>query len=88
MQELISKEDVTKYKPEYVTALKDAGIFGLSSLGCTIHIYKDKVYKTILDVPAGTHIGLYNGNNKSEAFGYLADRFRISYKNEIKLCKP
>ena len=87
MQELISKEDVTKYKPEYVTVLRDAEIFGIGSLGCTIPIYKDKVFKTILDVPAGTQIGLYN-DNKSEAFGYLADRFRISYKNEEKLCKP
>ena len=87
MQELISKEDVTKYKPEYVTVLRDAGIFGIGSLGCTIRMHKDKVYKTILDVPAGAHIGLYN-DNKSEAFGYLADRFRISYKNEEKLCKP
>ena len=88
MQELISKEDVAKYKPEYVTVLKDAGIFGLGSLGCTIQMHKDKVYKTILDVPAGAHIGLYNANNKSEAFGYLAERFRVSYKNEEKLCKP
>ena len=87
MQELISKEDVTKYKPEYVTVLRDAGIFGIGSLGCPIRMHKDKVYKTILDVPAGADIGLYN-DNKSEAFGYLAERFRISYKNEIKLCKP
>lgn len=86
MQELEKSTDVSKYKPKYVTVIRNAGVFGLNDLGCTIRMCRDEVHKTILDdIPSGAKIGLHRGDEKS--FGFLSNRFRVSYKNEVKKCK-
>lgn len=86
MQKLRDNTDIKMRKPEYVTVIVDTGVFGLASFGCRIRMHKDEVYKTILNgIPDDAQIGLYECTEK--AFGYLSDRFRVSYKNEVKKCK-
>lgn len=75
-------------KPNYLTVLYDEQCVGLVTGESVITtIYKDEVYRcsydrgdssvdVILELPSGKRV-----------FAYFYRRFRLSYKNEVKLCK-
>lgn len=75
-------------EPNYITVLHDERCVGLD-IGESVStaIYKGEVYRCSYDRDESTVDVILELPSGKRAFTYFYGRFRLSYKNEVKLCK-
>lgn len=86
MQVLTEKDKI----PDFVYCILSKQYFGLTEYGVKIPLHIDTIYKVNHNLGAAkgdVDLSLYHLFYNTLAYGYLSKRFRVLYKNEIKLCK-
>lgn len=76
--------------PDFVYCIISNQHFGLSEYGVKIPLHIDTIYKVNhnLGVAKGdVDLSLFHPSSNALSYGYLSKRFRVLYKNEVKLCK-